>query len=101
MNLSHQTDEQLQANRQRVWLSESYGASIAGQRMLGEYDKELERRETLKQQSAIEHCGGDCGDCNGCQPVNLCDRCRRKDHDCPIGGHGALACVEFRGMIAR
>lgn len=97
MNLSHQTNEQLKANRQRVCLAESYGASIAGQRMLGEYDKELASRVALKE---VEHCGGDCGDCNGCQPVNLCDSCIRKNRDCPIGGHGARACVEFREVVA-
>tara|TARA_R110002167_G_scaffold98718_13_gene259455 strand:+ start:6965 stop:7168 length:204 start_codon:yes stop_codon:yes gene_type:complete len=65
MNLSHQTDEQLQANYSRTKHAESYGKSIHGQRLLGAIEKELIRRAT----PALQHCGGDCGDCNGCKEV--------------------------------
>lgn len=103
MDPSHQTTEQLQQNRHRIQHAENYGRSIAGQRLLDAYDKELSRRAAPSLQAALptEHCGGDCGDCNDNPAVNNTSICHSCSNDrCCIESRNATACVEYREATA-
>ena len=59
----------------------------------GRIERELIRRATPDLR---DHCGGDCGDCNGCGPGSLCASCTRASVSCPVYPQETQRCVEYR-----